>query len=86
MQTNHLGDFPKDSITRWEIKNKMHIHCPLAADSGLGCSRVFTTLSRSILLGSCKQTEFPVASQRGGGLGDLGEGGQVPAPYGPGRS
>jgi hypothetical protein len=39
-QINHLGDVPKGSISRWEIKNNMHIHCPAVADSGLGCSRI----------------------------------------------
>ncbi len=34
---------------------------------GLGCSRLSTTLSKSILLESCKQTGFPVSRQRGGG-------------------
>jgi hypothetical protein len=42
----------------------MHIHCPVAADSGLGCSQMFTTLSRFILLGSYKQTELPVVRKR----------------------
>ncbi len=85
MRINHLGDVPKDSITRWEIMNNMHIHCPVAADSGLGCSWMSTAPSRFILLGSCKQTKFPVA-RRGGGAGALGVGGQAPAPYGPGRA
>jgi hypothetical protein len=86
MWINHLGDIPKDSITRWEIKNNMHIRCPVPADSGLSCSRMFTTLSRFILIGSCKRTELPVARHRGWGSGALCGGGQVPAPYGPGRT
>ncbi len=45
----------------------MYIHCPVAADSRLGCSRLSTTLSRSILVESRKQTKFPVARQGGGG-------------------
>ncbi len=78
----------------------MYIHSPVAADSGLGCSQLSTTLSRSILVESCQQTEFPVARQGGGrvlwvegdrcpewrGTGALGVGGQFPAPFGLGRS
>jgi hypothetical protein len=45
----------------------MNIHCPVAADSGLGCLQLSSTLSRSILVDSCWQTEFPVARQGGGG-------------------
>jgi hypothetical protein len=39
MQIIHLRDVLKDSFTRREIKNNMNIHCPVAADSGLGCLR-----------------------------------------------
>jgi hypothetical protein len=54
--------------TRWEIKNNIYIHYPVAADPGLGCSRsIRCALSRSISLESCKKTEFPVTWLGGGG-------------------
>ncbi len=66
----------KRQYSRWKIKNNMHIHCPIAAGSGLGCSWVSTTLSRFILLWSCKQTESPVAREEGGGRVPWVEGGR----------
>jgi hypothetical protein len=42
MWIKQLGDVPKDSITGWEIKNNMNIHCLVATGSGLGRSRMYT--------------------------------------------
>ncbi len=61
MQIDHLGGSSKRKYSRWEIRNNMYRHCRVAADSGLGCS-----LSRSILVESCRQTEFPVPGMGGG--------------------
>ncbi len=34
----HVRNAPRDSITGWEINDNRHIHYPVAADHGLGCS------------------------------------------------
>ncbi len=48
MQITIWGSVLKDSITGCEIKNNIYVHSPRVTGSGLGCSRISTTLSRSI--------------------------------------
>jgi hypothetical protein len=50
MQLIIWESIPKDNITELNIRNNTDVHFPRAIGSGLGCLRMSTALSRSILV------------------------------------
>ncbi len=75
------GMFQKPVLLDKKQRTIMHIHCPVAAGSGLGYTRLFATLSRFILHEAVSWLNLQWPGREGGG-GGPGWRGQVPSPYG----